>query len=510
MRVASISCLSRTARSTSGMLWPGGDAHHEVQPGQRGLGDAGRVVDARALEGGPQDRLHLEPHRRVVAVARDVHQARHEPAELVLAQEELGLAALLQVQHRGGVVVQLVLVGLEQLVARVGLEDLEEVLAGVRVGREAGAVEDRVDLVGQHGDPQHRLGVGRRREQAEEAPLPRDLAGLVERLDADVVEVGRAVDRGSTVGLGDDEQLALAGHPAGPLAQPHPLARRVIAQQPEAGALHRREHVGPRVVAQLVLAVAEEGEVVVGQPGEQPTGLLDLLGGDADGRGLVEDLRDLGALGTHLGPVLNDLAHVGEHAAQVGRDLLAVGGVAVAVDLEVHPGLAQDPELGGRAAPVDAARVCGPPVEDLLELAGRVAAHEHQRVHNDVDGAAHAHQLGGDRVHEEGHVVGDDLDNGVPAGPALLLELGVEHLDLGGADRAGLRELPVGQGGPEEILGGAGEQVLGGHVSVVPPEEALEPFTPHVVGQLGGGVQQLLTRLLQRHGHACGLHPHPV
>ncbi len=168
------------------------------------------------------------------------------------------------------------------------------------------------------------------------------------------------MDRGAAVGLGDDEQLALARHPAGLLAQSHALARRVIAQQPEARALQRGEHVGPRVVAQLVLAVAEEGEVVVGQPGEQPTGLLDLLGGDADGRGLVEDLRDLGALGTHLGPVLNDLAHVGEHAAQVGRDLLAVEGVAVAVDLEVHPGLAQDPELGSRAAPVDAAESVAP------------------------------------------------------------------------------------------------------------------------------------------------------
>ena len=48
---------------------PLADPHDEVQPGQRRLGDASRVVDALGVERPPQDLLHLEPDRRVVAVA---------------------------------------------------------------------------------------------------------------------------------------------------------------------------------------------------------------------------------------------------------------------------------------------------------------------------------------------------------------------------------------------------------------------------------------------------------
>ena len=49
---------------------------------------------------------------------------------------------------------------------------------------------------------------------------------------------------------------------------------RVGAQDAEAGAGDGGQRV---VVAQLVLAVAEEGEVVVGEPAQQLAGLLDLL-----------------------------------------------------------------------------------------------------------------------------------------------------------------------------------------------------------------------------------------
>ncbi len=211
---------------------------------------------------------------------------------------------------------------------------------------------------------------------------------------------------------------------------------------------------------------------------------------------------NLGALGTHLGPVLNDLAHVGEHAAQVGRDLLAVDGVAVAVDLEVHPGLAQDPELGSRAAPVDAGRVRAP--RSRISSSSPVASRR-----TSISGCTTMWTVRPMRVSS---AVTESTRKGMSS---VTIWTTVCPLAQPCSSNSGLNTstlaLPTGrfcascrwgQGGPEEVLGGAGEQVLGGHVPVVPPEEALEPFTPHVVGQLGGGVQQLLTRLLQRHGHA--------
>ena len=170
------------------------------------------------------------------------------------------------------------------------------------------------------------------------------------------------------------------------------------------------------------------------------------------------------------------------------RRLAAVLGVAVAVDLEVHPRLAHLTELaGGRRAAVGRAGV-----DDCLQLARGVAPHQHRRVDDEVDGAAHPQQLGRDRVDQEGHVVGDDLDDGVAAGPAVLLESGVEHVDVDGADGTIRRQLAVRERRAENVLRRPREQVLGGDVTVVPAQEPLDPVTP-VLDLLGGSAQVLLT-----------------
>ena len=65
--------------------------------------------------------------------------------------------------------------GLEQLVARVGLEHVHQGLAGVAHRVEPDAVDDLRRLLAQHRDPGHGLGVGGRGEQPEEAALADDL-----------------------------------------------------------------------------------------------------------------------------------------------------------------------------------------------------------------------------------------------------------------------------------------------------------------------------------------------
>ena len=66
---------------------------------------------------------------------------------------------------------QLVHGDLEQLVARVGLEDLDERLLVVAAGRERGALEHRVDLAAQDRDLARAGVVGGVGVEAEEAPL---------------------------------------------------------------------------------------------------------------------------------------------------------------------------------------------------------------------------------------------------------------------------------------------------------------------------------------------------
>ena len=62
-------------------------------------------------------------------------------------------------------------------------------------------------------------------------------------------------------------------------------------------------------------------------------------------------------------------------------------------------------------SPLEMPRVRGDP-RDLDQFAALpVAGHDEQRVHHKVDGGLLPDQFGVDRVNEEGHVVGDDVDD---------------------------------------------------------------------------------------------------
>lgn len=338
------------------------------------------------------------------------------------------------------------------------------------VGRETGPLQHLLHLAPHHRHPADGLGVGGGGEESEEAPLADDVAVLVELLDPDVVEVRRPVHGGPAVRLGQHQQPVLAGLGPGVGGQPLEgradgvaLVGRVVrvgAQDAEAGPGDGGEGV---VLAQLVLAVAEEGEVVVGQPAQQLAGLLQLARGEVLGGRLGRQLvRDTDGRVPHLAPVLDGLADVVQDAQQVGGDLLQVAAVGLAVDLDVDPGL--DVRVvrqvgGGRTG------------EHLDELAGDVAPHHDLRVDDDVDAAALAGQLVGHGVDEEGHVVGDHLDDGVAARPAVLLDRRGVHPDVRRALRTVLGQPVVRDGGPEDVDRVAVGEVLRGGVPVVALEE---------------------------------------
>ncbi len=454
-----------------GQLGARRDADDEVQPGEDRLGVPGGEVDADAAELLLQDVDDPQPDAGGVAVAREVDEGRVVAAVLVLAQVEPQPTALLQVEDARRDGLQLGGRGLEQLVARVGLQDLEQVAAVVAVGREACALQDLVDLAADDRDPADRLGVGGGGEQAEEAALADDVAVRVELLDADVVQVRRTVHGGPAVRLRQHEQLVLAGLGAGVGREPlEGGADRVLvvlgvlgvrAQYAETGAGHGGERV---VVAQLVLAEAEEGEVVGGQPAQQLAGLLDLGRGQVDRQGLaLQAAADPGRRVPHLLPVLDGLADVGQDAQQVGGDLLEVGAVRLAVDLDMDPGLdvrvVREVTAGGRGG------------QHLDELAGEVTPDDDLRVDDDVDATSLPGQLVGDRVDEEGHVVGDDFHDGVAAGPAVLFHGRGVHPDVRGALGPVLGKTVVRDRRAEDVDRVAVREVFRGGVQVVALEE---------------------------------------
>ncbi len=235
---------------------------------------------------------------------------------------------------------------------------------------------------------------------------------------------------------------------------------RVGAQDAEAGAGHGGERV---VLAQLVLAVAEEGEVVVGQPAQQLAGLLGLGRGQVGGKGLaLHPVGDPGRRVPHLLPVLDGLADVGQYAQQVGGDLLQVGAVGLPVDLDVDPGL---------EVRVVRELTAGRGRQDLDQLAGEVAADDELRVDDDVDAAPAPGQLIGHRVDEEGHVVGDDLHDRVTAGPPVLLHGRGVDPHVRRALGAVLGEPVVRDRGAEHVDRVTAGEVFRGGVQVVALEE---------------------------------------
>ena len=478
-----------------------GRVDDEVHAGRRRLVDAGGELDVLAVEALAQDLREALAHGGAVAVARQVDEHRDVAPVGVAAHERPQLAPLARehhvLRHRG----QLGRRGVEELVARVVLQRVHQRLAGVAARVEAGAGHHLGDLLAQHRDPGDRLGVGRTREEAEESALAGDLAVGAEGLHADVVEVRRAVDRGARVGLGQHEQLVLARLGLGQWGQLGERAGEVlvVAQDAEPGAGNGTQSAllgRPLLRLELVLAVAEEGEVVIGQPGEEVAALGDL--GLGQRRRRVVELTDHGQhLGVHLGPVLDRLAHVAQHALDALGDL---GGLLVvgAVDLDVHPRLGAS--LGTPFAAHHARLLDGS--ADLLELTGDVALDGELRVDHGVHVVPEPVELHRHRVDEEGHVVGDHLDHR-PArrGPARVGAGGCDDADRGGALRARRRELAVRGQGAEQVLGRALDDLFRGDVPVVGAEQVAP------LGPCPGRLVELLVLGLLGRRHAPTIEP---
>src|SRR5262249_36186409 len=160
------------------------DAHVDEESRQRRFGKIDVRLERAALQPREEDALDAPPDLRVVLVARHVYETGDEAVERVAAQEHAGALALLQRAHALRDAAQVLDRDLEELVARIGLEDMAERLACVARGRETRALDHRGDLVPQQRDVARAAAVRERREEPEEAPLAVGIAVLVESLDA--------------------------------------------------------------------------------------------------------------------------------------------------------------------------------------------------------------------------------------------------------------------------------------------------------------------------------------
>ena len=134
-------------------------------------------------------------HLGVVAVARHVHQAGIETLVAVASHEQAHAAAFVEIDDAAHDGDELGRRRLEQFVAREGLDDVDHGLGVVALRRQAEMLDHRVELAAQQRNLRGRRVIGARGPQAEKAMFAGDIAGGIEGLDADVVEITGAMHR---------------------------------------------------------------------------------------------------------------------------------------------------------------------------------------------------------------------------------------------------------------------------------------------------------------------------
>ena len=348
-------------------------------------------------EGAAEIIADLHADVAVVAIARHVNQHRHEAVEAVAPRQHAHARPLVELQDGERKTKQRVVVDLEQFVARKMLQHVGQRLAGMAVGVEAGALLDAGDLAAQIGNAVRGAGVGGGREQPDDALLAHQIAGGVEPLDADIVEIDAPVHARVDIGLGDDQQPRF-------LEKRHDF-RRVFEQFAAAlehaqfGRAHDAEgivEIGLQHIAvEGVIAHAEEGKIV----GQQPLQKLDRLGDfvDRQRRRIGLEIGDdaIGAL-EHGAPVLHRQPHFAEHTCERAHDIGARGLVGDRLEMDMDEALA---------------RVAGGVGSAQRQKLGAVALHAEHRMRHQLHGEAAFGEFAHHRIDQERHVVVDDLDH---------------------------------------------------------------------------------------------------
>ncbi len=159
-----------------------------------------RQIRVEVAEGGAQllaeQVLDAQPQFGGEDVPRHEDQAGVELAEAILAHEQSYPASLADVEDAQRRLHQLVDVDLEEVVARIDLENLQQLLAVVPLGVEAGDLHHRLQLAAQDRHVARRLVVDRGGEQAQEAMFADHPALLIVSIDGDIVGIAGAPGRG--------------------------------------------------------------------------------------------------------------------------------------------------------------------------------------------------------------------------------------------------------------------------------------------------------------------------
>ena len=161
------------------------------------------MVDGTQIKFLSEHLLNAGAHVRVVAIPRQVHHGGNKPVEPVSAQEQAGLATLLQTHNAAESIGQIISGSVQQFQAGVILQGTQKRLVRVRTGVVAKAAAHHRNTL----THQRSLNSGQRirlaSEQAQDDVLANHAAIQVEAAHTNVVQVVVPCDGGAGIRLRD-------------------------------------------------------------------------------------------------------------------------------------------------------------------------------------------------------------------------------------------------------------------------------------------------------------------
>ena len=411
-----------------------------------------------------QNLLGLDPQRRVVALLGDIDHAGEETAVHVAAHEQPQHVPLLHLQYAKTGSQQFLFAGLDQLIARVGFQYVQQRLVGVGALLVTGGGHDAFETMADERDLGRAGVVDGRGVETYEAIFPDHLAMLVKALDADVIHISRTVHPGLAVGFGEDQQVRTQGGVTG--AGRH-VAKALthlldgVLHQPKAGARLRQDLVIPLHRLDVVTTIPHQGKVVGSHPFEESNAGGHLLLADRV-LALGQFVDDLIELGQHRLPVADCQRHFTGHRVELGsqRGHLLLAGEVIDLDKECR---------FNRGLPVGVVEL-----QNGVNLAIRTTNEVQRLVQHHVGGDIESLERHPDGVHQEGGVLQDHLDDGMGRLPAVTGQLGIVDPDVGIGTAALIEGIPQAQGRAVEIAVIAIVQIGARHVAVELGNEALD------------------------------------
>ena len=289
-------------------------ADNEMNPGQRTVAELRIIGRQTPVEGIADQLTRLFTHFRIITVTRHIEQRRDKTVELVTADEQLGTRPVIEVQHAEADLEQIILIGLKQLIARIILDGITQLLGVVRTRRLAGTLENAANLAADQRNRAGALIIGFCCEQADEAGFTDHGTVLAVPLDADIIHVDATVDARLHIGLGHDQRRRFTQEGFnrrrqhrrfGPFAQDVAIG---VAKHTAPGLLAHSwvpvRHGTVVIDLEVVDPAAQEGEMIVSQPAQEFQRFQELFR-CRTGRRIFQMRDGLIHLGPHIGPVFH-------------------------------------------------------------------------------------------------------------------------------------------------------------------------------------------------------------